>query len=79
MAEAIDHALAAHDFERAADLIEQLAWPVLARGELATVSGWITSLPDDLRRSRPRLAFFNSWGFSAQRRGGGGRGIAGRG
>ncbi|MEL6493309.1 MAG: hypothetical protein AAFQ95_25430 [Cyanobacteria bacterium J06621_3] len=54
--EAIHHALAAQDFERAADLIEQV-WPTMRRRQReTTVLGWITSLPDALIRNRPVLS-----------------------
>ena len=54
--DAIRHALAAQDFERAAGLIEQ-AWPTMRRRQReTTVLGWITSLPDALIRNRPVLS-----------------------
>ncbi|MEM9009324.1 MAG: helix-turn-helix transcriptional regulator, partial [Cyanobacteria bacterium P01_F01_bin.86] len=55
-AEAIRHALAAQDFERAAGLIEQM-WPTMRRRQReTTVLGWITSLPDAVIRNRPVLS-----------------------
>jgi LuxR family maltose regulon positive regulatory protein len=55
-AEAIRHALAAEDFERAAGLIERV-WPTMRRRQReTTVFGWITSLPDALIRHRPVLS-----------------------
>jgi LuxR family maltose regulon positive regulatory protein len=53
--EAIEHALDAGDFERAAGLVE-LAIPALrqARQE-ATLRRWLEALPDELFRSRPVL------------------------
>jgi LuxR family maltose regulon positive regulatory protein len=46
--EAIRHALAAPDFERAADLVE-LAIPDMRRSRQETaLRGWLQSLPDDL-------------------------------
>ena len=55
-AEAISHALAAGDFERAADLIE-LAIPAMRRTrQEATVRGWLEVLPDELFRVRPVLS-----------------------
>ncbi|MGF1497862.1 MAG: LuxR C-terminal-related transcriptional regulator [Elainellaceae cyanobacterium] len=54
--EAIHHALAAPDFERAAGLIEQV-WPTMRRRQReTTVFSWITSLPDALIRHRPVLS-----------------------
>ncbi|MEI7742664.1 MAG: LuxR C-terminal-related transcriptional regulator [Chloroflexota bacterium] len=54
--EAIHHAMAGGDLERAADLVE-LAIPatVQARGE-ATLRRWLEALPDDLLRIRPVLS-----------------------
>jgi len=53
--EAIDHALAAEDYERAADLVE-LALPELRRDRReATLRNWIKMIPDDLVRVRPVL------------------------
>jgi LuxR family maltose regulon positive regulatory protein len=53
--EAIDHALAAKDFERAADLIE-LAMPALRRDRRgATLRSWLKVIPDELLRVRPVL------------------------
>ncbi|MEO0374462.1 MAG: LuxR C-terminal-related transcriptional regulator [Cyanobacteria bacterium P01_A01_bin.17] len=54
--DAIRHALAAQDFERAAGLIERI-WPIMRRRQReTTVLGWITSLPDSLIRHRPVLS-----------------------
>lgn len=54
--DAIRHALAAQDFERAAGLIERM-WPTMRRRQReTTVLGWITSLPDSLIRHRPVLS-----------------------
>jgi LuxR family transcriptional regulator, maltose regulon positive regulatory protein len=54
--DAIRHALAAKDFERAADLIE-LAWPAAEEGtiQIATWLGWVKTLPDKLVYARPVL------------------------
>ena len=55
-ADAVRHALAAEDFERAAGLIE-LAWPAINRGyEYATCPGWVKSLPDEIVRVSPVLS-----------------------
>ena len=52
-AEAIQHALAASDFARAADLIEHSALLIALEGRQATVAGWLAALPDD---AAPRAA-----------------------
>ncbi len=54
-ADAIRHALAATDYERAADLIE-LARPAIEKGYRdITVRSWVKALPDELVRARPVL------------------------
>jgi LuxR family transcriptional regulator, maltose regulon positive regulatory protein len=53
--EAIRHALAAADFERAADLVE-LAIPAMRRSrQEAAVHRWLELLPDEVVRARPVL------------------------
>jgi LuxR family maltose regulon positive regulatory protein len=55
--DAIRHALAAQDFERAADLIE-LAFPVMNHERrFATLLGWLKALPDKKVRIRPVLCY----------------------
>ena len=54
--EAIRHALAAGDFERAADLVE-LAIPAMRRSrQEAAVRDWLELLPDEVVRVRPVLS-----------------------
>jgi LuxR family maltose regulon positive regulatory protein len=53
---AIGHALAAEDFERAADLVE-LAIPAMRRTrQEATIFSWLRALPDGVIRVRPVLS-----------------------
>ena len=53
---AIGHALAAEDFQRAADLVE-LAISVMSKTrQEATVRGWLEALPDEVVRVRPVLS-----------------------
>jgi LuxR family maltose regulon positive regulatory protein len=55
-AEAIRHALAGEDVERAADLVER-AIPAARRArQEATLRGWLEALPDELVRLRPVLS-----------------------
>ena len=55
-ADAIRHALAGRDFERAAGLIE-LAAPAMRRSRQdATLFGWMKALPDELFQARPVLS-----------------------
>jgi LuxR family maltose regulon positive regulatory protein len=59
--DAIRHALAAEDFERAAALVE-LAWPAMDESfQLATWLGWVQALPDELIRARPVLCVGYAW------------------
>src|SRR5918998_1460942 len=56
LSDAIRHALAAEDFERAADLVE-LAWPAMRRSrQEATLLGWLKALPNELVHFRPVLS-----------------------
>jgi LuxR family maltose regulon positive regulatory protein len=61
MVEAIDHALAAEDFERAADLVDRAAEATLMRGETATFLRWVEALPEELVRARPALSVLYAW------------------
>ena len=62
-AEAIRHALAATDFERAAGLVE-LAWPEMDRNrQSARWLGWAKALPDELVRARPVLSAAYAWAY----------------
>ena len=51
----MDHALAASDFERAADLIERYYKETVWFGEFGLISKWLEALPKILIRSRPFL------------------------
>jgi LuxR family maltose regulon positive regulatory protein len=59
--DAIHHALAAEDFERAAGLIE-LAWPAMDGSfQSATWLSWVQALPDELIRAMPVLNVGYAW------------------
>ena len=53
--EAVQHALAAQDWERAAGLIELHGQLLLARGQVPTVLGWLNTLPETVAQSHPFL------------------------
>jgi LuxR family maltose regulon positive regulatory protein len=56
VADAIRHALAAQDFPRAANLVEQ-AWPVIRQSRQdAALLGWLGALPDEVLQVRPVLS-----------------------
>ncbi len=60
--DAIRHALAAEDFERAADLIEPARTAILGSSfQSATWLGWVKALPDELVRARPMLSIGYAW------------------
>jgi LuxR family maltose regulon positive regulatory protein len=54
--EAIQHGLAARDFERTADLIERIATAMALEGQDVTLGSWLAKLPEDLFGKRPYLA-----------------------
>jgi len=63
--DAVRHALAAPDFERATSLIEQ-ALPALRRyRQDATLMGWLRALPDEVIRNSPMLCVFHGWSLMA--------------
>ena len=53
--EAIDHALAAQDWERAVRLIESNGVTVVLGRQIQTMLGWIDRIPEELARERPAL------------------------
>ncbi|MCC7450747.1 MAG: helix-turn-helix transcriptional regulator, partial [Anaerolineae bacterium] len=60
--EAIYHALAMRDFERAAYLVESVAeFLIWRRAELYTLLGWLGSIPDEVFRVHPRLCLYHAW------------------
>ncbi len=59
--EAIEHALHAGDFERAAGLIERVAEATLMRSEVDTFHNWIERLPPGLLQSHPDLLLYFAW------------------
>ncbi len=63
LADAVRHALAAGDAERAAELLEG-AWPEKDRSyESARWLGWVQALPDAVVRARPLLGMGYAWGL----------------
>ncbi len=65
-ADAVRHALAAEDFEQAANLIE-LSWREMDRNyQNATSLGWLKALPDELLRIRPILNTGYAWALLAE-------------
>jgi LuxR family maltose regulon positive regulatory protein len=61
VAEAVSHALAASDFDRAAHLVEVHALAVIYQVELTSVVKWLSALPAGVIRSRPWLCVAYAW------------------
>ena len=59
--EAIEHALRANGFERAAHLIEKQADTVWQSGEHGKIRSWLDKLPIELVFSKPHLSIINAW------------------
>lgn len=60
-AEAVQHALAIPDVERAARLIEPIgAYLIERHGQISTVLGWMRALPEALVRTRPFLCVYHA-------------------
>jgi LuxR family transcriptional regulator, maltose regulon positive regulatory protein len=61
-AEAISHALAAQDYERAAELVEGIAELLIwRRAEHNTLLSWLSVLPEPVMQSYPRLYLYHAW------------------
>ena len=58
--QALFHAYAARDNERAAQLILEVARPMLARGETETLANWIDALPASIFEQSPRLLLYRA-------------------
>ena len=59
--DAVHHALAAGDVERAAGLVELHLRAMLINNQEGTLLGWLRALPDDLARTRPVLSVGYAW------------------
>jgi LuxR family maltose regulon positive regulatory protein len=59
--EAAKHALAAQDYDRAAELIEKLGEDLWERGEPTSLLGWLNVLPNDQVIASPSLCNFHAW------------------
>ena len=61
--EAIEHALHAKDFERAAYLIEEHFDVMLRHGEDLRLRRWLAGLPIELVFDKPQLCILHAWGL----------------
>ena len=57
----IHHAIAADDFEMAADLIETNGLMLIGQGAYTTLQNWINSLPKKIVQERPYLCVYHAW------------------
>jgi LuxR family maltose regulon positive regulatory protein len=58
--EAMIHAMAAQDFERAASMIEENIASMLSRSEAPVLLGWIEKLPEEIVRGRPWIDVYRA-------------------
>ncbi len=63
-AEAVNHALAAKDFDGAARLLEQNVNALMSHGQLATLRQWIEALPASVVQRHPLLSTSAAWVFT---------------
>jgi LuxR family maltose regulon positive regulatory protein len=61
--EAFHYALAAHDFQKAAQIMEAQGLELLKRGALATILDGSNKLPEEVVDGRPRLNVILAWAF----------------
>jgi LuxR family maltose regulon positive regulatory protein len=61
VAEAIEHALAAEDYDLAVSLIKGAAEATLMRSQVVTFEDWMDALPDDVIRAHPTLCLYHAW------------------
>lgn len=63
--EAIEFALRAQEFERAAHLIENVAETAWVRGEDTKLRRWLDGLPIEILFSQPQLCIYHAWSLLA--------------
>ena len=61
VADAVHHALLAGNHARAAEIVEDNAWSMVRRAELAILKEWIEALPGDSLSARPWLRIYYAW------------------
>jgi LuxR family maltose regulon positive regulatory protein len=61
VSEAIQHALAAEDYEMAVDLLESHAMGMIMQGHVKTVNGWVQAMPEGWALSSPRINLAFAW------------------
>ena len=53
--EAIQYALAGQDWDRALNLIEPIAFPMISMGGFQRVNNWVEAIPESTFKTRPRM------------------------
>lgn len=61
--QAIEHALAAQDFERASDLVERGEQGLITQVDFFRMQGWIDRLPKEMVEKRPWIGITQGWLF----------------
>lgn len=59
--EAVNYALAAKDFKRAAELVKQAAHTLMFTGRVNILGDWLEALPEESFRAHPQLIFYQFW------------------
>jgi LuxR family maltose regulon positive regulatory protein len=59
--EAVNHALAARDYERVADLVEQAAHTLIFTGRVNVLRDWLEAIPEASFDAHPHLTFYLFW------------------
>lgn len=62
-AEAIEHYLAAMDYEAAAAMLNSKVVSYLTKGSFSTLLSWFDRLPDEAINQHPRLNVYRAWGL----------------
>lgn len=60
-AKAVDHALAAEDFEHARFLLQKNVQELFHRGHFSDLERWLNALPDELLHTDPFLGLLHAW------------------
>ena len=66
--EAVQHAMAAGDSDRAIGWIKNCAMTLIKRGDLFTLLDWQRQFPDELMRGQPEVRLAIAWGLSLAQR-----------
>jgi LuxR family transcriptional regulator, maltose regulon positive regulatory protein len=62
--DAVQHAIAAGDSVRALEWIKNCAMPLVKRGDLLTLLGWLRLFPPGLLRGQPEVGLAIAWGLA---------------